>query len=1106
MSQTGTAGPAESATAMARTADADPQRTQRILPAAGHSRPPCPLPRPDSGAAQDTVFANVEPPCSRAPSRFPIRDWDRYECISLVGKGGMGTVYKARDPRLHRYVALKLIRGNDPELTQQFIWEARAQARVEHPNVCKVYEVGEAQGQPFIAMQYIDGQPLHRVARRMTLEQRVKVLADVAEGLHAAHRLGLIHRDIKPANILVERTAEGAFRPYLVDFGLARETAADGRTSTSGEGTPAYMAPEQVSGGLRPLDRRTDVYCLGATLYEALTGQPPFSDPSITTLIFRVEREQPAPPRQIDKGIPVDLETIVMKCLEKAPQRRYDSAKALALDLGRYLEGEPIEARPPSLAYLALTRARKHKLVVAAAALSLAVLAFTGVVALRARLAAARQAELSAQVASLAQGFGQDVKEMELFMRYAYALPLHDVSREKGVIRARMGEIDRKMRAMRGAAGELAAGPGNYALGRGHLALHEPEEALARLEAAQRSGYVEREAKLAAGLAHGMLYQKGLDRARRLASTQERAAQQRELDARHKAPAIRYLRESVSSSVAPSTYTSALIALYEERFDEALAEARSAFARSPWEYEAKKLEGDILFTKGMAALDGGERDEALDAFQGAIASYESAAQMAESDPDVHEAAARAFREIMLIEVSRGNDVERTFARLIDRCDKALLAEPRASGAHANKALAYVLRARRDLTRGSDPRADLGAAITAGEHAIRWDPGDSTAYGAIGVSYFLIASYEGTLGLDQRPALARAVENLQRSVALNPNSAWAWNDTGIAYGMMAEYSASHGDDPIPLFELSASHMDRAIEVAPNEAPALLNQGWFHAQRARYELDHGASPEESLDRAKDSLEAAIRLRPDTPQAYNNLALVYLIEGRYEGLSGRSPDVALARALDGYSAARSLDPEDIEAQQGVALALAEAARWALDRGEDPTPHLRSAKDVLDPILAAKPHNAEAHLSHARLDLLAARWAASRGVSPGAPLVAAERSLLRAVASNGGNAKIYGAMAEVHRRRAASVGQPIEGARAEIAAGLAMIDRALGIDPGLPAAIAEQGALLVQQAKTERAGEARAARARQARALLEGALRDNPLLARDYGPLLEEARGLSP
>ncbi|WP_438034637.1 protein kinase domain-containing protein [Sorangium sp. So ce204] len=1098
MSRMGGAGP-ESVNA-AWSASEEP--TSRPVSIAPQSRPPRSAPPGSSGAAQETVFQCVEPPSSRVPSRFPIRNWDRYECESLIGKGGMGTVYKARDPRLHRYVALKLIRGNDPELAQRFIWEARAQARVEHPNICKVYEVGEAQGQPFIAMQYIDGQPLHRVAQQLSLEQRVKIVADVADGLHAAHRLGLIHRDIKPANILVERTAEGAFRPYLLDFGLARDTAADARATASGEGTPAYMAPEQVSGGQRQLDRRTDVYCLGSTLYEVLAGRPPFVDPSVTSLIARVARELPAPVRKIDKRIPVDLETIVMKCLEKEPQRRYDSAKMLALDLERYLEGEPIDARPMGIGYRALKRARKHRLAVAAAAVALVVLALSGAVALRAKLAAARQAELAARVASLAEGFGQDVKEMELFMRYAYALPLHEVSREKEVIRARLGEIDRKMQGMRETTGDLVEGPGRYALGRGHLALHEPEEALAHLEAALASGYAARDAKFAAGLVHGMLYLKGLDRARRLADKGERSAHQLELEERHKQPALRYLRDSVRSAAEPPSYAVALIALYEGRFDEALADARLAFARSPWEYEAKKLEGDILLAKGTAARDLGEHAAALVEFWGAVASYEAAAEMAESDPDVHEAAARALSEIMLIEAQRGGDAEEVVAQIIARCDKALRASPGASGALAKKAWALVHRGRRALSRGSDPRSDLVEAVAASEQAAQGDPSDATAHGAMGASFFLLASHESAVGLDAWPSLGRAVDSAQRSLALDPNSFWAWNDAAIAYGMMAEYAASRGADPLPLFEIGASYAERAIEIAPNDMPPLLNQGWLYARRAQYELDHGASPEESLDVAKDSLEAALRRRPDSYRAYNNLALTYLIQGRHERLTGGSAELSLARSIEAYGAAARLNPDDLEAKQGAGLARIEAAHGALLRGEDPTAALRAARGAIEPIVAARAQHAGALLALGNIELLSARWAASRGGSPAAALDAAERSLLRALEANGDNPRIFGSLAEVHRQRAALTGPGLLDVRSEVEAGLALIERTLAIDPGFPLGRARKGALLLLRAKAERERAARLDLAQRAGASLDEALRGNPLLAREYAPLLDEAR----
>jgi serine/threonine-protein kinase len=204
--------------------------------------------------------------------------WDRYELLDLLGKGGMGMVYRARDRRLDRIVAIKFLRVADPDATMRFLREARAQARIEHPHVCRVYEVGEIEGRAYIALQYVDGEPLQVAARKMPLEAKITVLRDVAMALHEAHRLGIVHRDVKPANIMVERTGDDQWVPIVTDFGLAREATVEIGLTASGAvlGTPAYMSPEQARGDIRLVDRRSDVYGLGATLYELLTGGPPF--------------------------------------------------------------------------------------------------------------------------------------------------------------------------------------------------------------------------------------------------------------------------------------------------------------------------------------------------------------------------------------------------------------------------------------------------------------------------------------------------------------------------------------------------------------------------------------------------------------------------------------------------------------------------------------------------------------------------------------------------------------------------------------------------------------------------------------------------------------
>ena len=285
----------------------------------------------------------------------PLQDWERYEILRPLGQGGMGTVFLARDRRLGRQVALKFLRVPSPDAAERMMQEARAQARLDHSGICKVFEVGEFKGQPYIAMEFIDGQPLHLAMRRLTLEQRVFLVHQIALAVHAAHSQGILHRDIKPANIMVchvdaEAPTEAAcgLRPVLMDFGLARDSLGPQRLTQTGVimGTPHYMAPEQARGQARHLDRRADVYSLGAVLHELLAGRPPFDAENEVELLLSVLNQDPPPLRQVEPSVPPDLEIIVLKCLQKEPSQRYESALALAEDLGRYLRGEPIVARP----------------------------------------------------------------------------------------------------------------------------------------------------------------------------------------------------------------------------------------------------------------------------------------------------------------------------------------------------------------------------------------------------------------------------------------------------------------------------------------------------------------------------------------------------------------------------------------------------------------------------------------------------------------------------------------------------------------------------------------------------------------------------------------
>ena len=295
----------------------------------------------------------------------PDARFGKYWLQEKLGEGGMGEVWKGLDSELNRPVAIKFLKSKDSQELARFRREAMTAAQLAHPNIAAIYEMSEDRGLPFIAMQYVPGRMIGLVPRK-DRSLIVRLMAEAARAVDHAHRQGIIHRDLKPENLMVDNSHDGA-RVVVLDFGLARPVQGGERLSVSGDivGTPAYMSPEQARG--ESLDPRTDVYSLGATLYELVTGKPPFEADSVFEVIRRVATDEPVRPRRIDAGIHRDLETIILKCLEKDPARRYDSAGRLAEDLERFLNLVPIVARPPSLIYrINLAFARRKAVVVAA--------------------------------------------------------------------------------------------------------------------------------------------------------------------------------------------------------------------------------------------------------------------------------------------------------------------------------------------------------------------------------------------------------------------------------------------------------------------------------------------------------------------------------------------------------------------------------------------------------------------------------------------------------------------------------------------------------------------------------------------------------------------
>jgi serine/threonine protein kinase len=298
----------------------------------------------DLGPDADAPVRNKKRP-DRANA---FADFGDYELLEVIGRGGQGVVYRARQKSLNRTVAVKLIGlghwASDPHL-KRFRREAEAAASLEHSCIVPIYEVGERDGSCYFSMKLVEGGQLDAVVKRepMPIRQAVELIAKVARTVHYAHEHGILHRDIKPGNILLDRKGE----PHLTDFGLARLIETESTVTRTMEvlGTPSYMAPEQAVGNNDAISSATDVYGLGAVLYQLLTGQPPFAGGTTYETIKLLLDTEPRQPRLLNPKIDRDLSTICLKCIEKDPKRRYFSALAVAEDLERWLKHEPILAR-----------------------------------------------------------------------------------------------------------------------------------------------------------------------------------------------------------------------------------------------------------------------------------------------------------------------------------------------------------------------------------------------------------------------------------------------------------------------------------------------------------------------------------------------------------------------------------------------------------------------------------------------------------------------------------------------------------------------------------------------------------------------------------------
>jgi cell division septum initiation protein DivIVA len=418
----------------------------------------------EAGSWVDPLFQGA-PPIGDIPGLG-----SRYVDLVLLGEGATARVYKALDTLLQRQVALKILRDESGTA----VVEARAQAQVEHPNVCRIYEVGQGH----LVMQLVEGPTLARLAPNLSRDQKVQVIRDVALGVHAAHERGLLHLDLKLNNVFMQLAEDGTHHPVVGDFGMVATQSAEAKGACS-LGTPPYTSPEQMAGEASRLDRRADVYAMGVMLYVLLAGVIPFPAQNFKRLLEAMAHEEPVPLRHRDPKIPKDLAAIVHRCLAKDPGARYPSARALAEDLDRFLGQVPVEAAGRRWPYRLVKWAARNRKVTWVAGLALAALLVTGIVTVRHTAFVSEQADWD-------HHFQKVVEELRSQLDHAYRQPAHDIGPELQQARARLKALEDEV--ARGAS--AASGPGHLAAGQARLLLDSDDpQAVVQFQSAWDAGF-----------------------------------------------------------------------------------------------------------------------------------------------------------------------------------------------------------------------------------------------------------------------------------------------------------------------------------------------------------------------------------------------------------------------------------------------------------------------------------------------------------------------------------------------------------------------------------------------------------------------------------------